>query len=279
MKRHVLGKGLDALLPKTQTGRALLELDIERISPSEFQPRVQFESEKLEELTASIAANGVIQPIVVRQNGNGYEIIAGERRWRAAQRAGLSRIPAIVQEVSDEKMVEMALVENIQRDDLSPIEEAHAYQLLVEQFSLNQEEVAKRVGRSRTAVTNTLRLLRLPKPIQQQLLSGEISMGHARALLPLAKDEQLELARQIATRGLSVREVERRVQRLTQTVDRATVGRPPSKDANLRAAEHKLEERWKTRVEIRRRGPGGQIVLYFHSEEELERLYEDLLPR
>lgn len=278
MRRQVLGKGLDALLPKTQTGPALLELDIERIAPSEFQPRVQFEPEKLDELAASIAANGIIQPIVVRQNANAYQIVAGERRWRAAQRAGLSRIPAIVQEVSDEKMVEMALVENIQRDDLSPIEEAHAYQLLVEQFSLKQEEVAKRVGRSRTAVTNTLRLLRLPQPIQQQLLSGEISMGHARALLPLPQDEQLELARQIATRGLSVREVERRVQRLTPTVDRATVGRPPSQDANLRAAEHKLEERWKTRVEIRRRGPGGQIVLYFHSEEELERLYEGLIP-
>lgn len=274
MKRQVLGKGLEALLPKVRTETALLEIDIDRIAPNEYQPRLQFAQDKLDELAASIAENGVLQPVVVRRRGDAYELIAGERRWRAAQKAGLKRIPALVQDVSEEKMVELALVENIQRDDLSPLEEAHAYQLLVENFTMTQEEVARRVGRSRTAVTNTLRLLRLPKPLQQALLSGELSMGHARALLPLPANQQLALARQIVARGLSVREVERRVQRLqTHPVSAA----PATTDPNVRAAEQKLEERWKTRVDIRRRGQAGQIRLYFHSHEELERLYEGLL--
>lgn len=275
MKRQVLGRGLDALLPPAEGPNSLLELDLERIRPNHFQPRVQFDSDKLEELAASMAANGILQPIVVRPQGADYEIVAGERRWRAAQKAGLHRIPAIIQDVSDEKMVELALVENIQRDDLSPVEEAHAYQLLVESFGLTQEEIARRVGRSRTAVTNTLRLLRLPKPIQQSLLNGQISMGHARALLPLSGQQQLELARQIAARGLSVREVERRVQRLISSQLPSANRR--SKDPHLRAAEERLEQRWKTRVEIQRRGSAGHILLHFHSDEELERLYEELL--
>ncbi|MBI4446027.1 MAG: ParB/RepB/Spo0J family partition protein [Acidobacteria bacterium] len=274
MKRQVLGKGLDALLPKASPASSLAEIDIERIQPSGFQPRMQFESERLDELARSIAENGILQPIVVRKSGDQFEIVAGERRWRAAQRAGLARIPAIIQDVSDEKMVELALVENIQRDELSPIEEAHAYQLLSDQFSLTQEEIARRVGKSRVAVANTLRLLRLPKNIQQALLSGELSMGHARALLPLSTAEQLKLAQQIFARGWSVREVERRVQQMSrpQSTPRFTV-----QDPNVGAAQRRLEEKWKTRVEIRRRGRSGHIALFFHSPEELERLYLDLL--
>ena len=163
MKRQALGKGLDVLLPPTPLSpTALIELDLDRIQPNPLQPRLRFEPGKLEELAASIKENGVLQPIVVRKSGGGYEIVVGERRWRAAQNIGLERIPAIVQHVSDEKMLELALVENIQRDELSPIEEGQAYQLLAEQFALTHDEIARRVGRSRAAVTNSLRLLRLP---------------------------------------------------------------------------------------------------------------------
>ncbi len=275
MKRQALGKGLDALLPPSMAPiTSLIELELEQIRPNRLQPRLRFEPQKLEELAASIAENGVLQPIVVRQNGAGYEIVAGERRWRAAQKAGLERIPALIQDVSDEKLLELALVENIQRDDLSPIEEAHAYQLLMEQFQLTQEEISRRVGRSRTAVTNTLRLLRLPRSIQEAVIDQQLSMGHARALIPLAADQQTALAQQIIQQGLSVREVEWRVKRL-QTPPQT---QPAPKDANLQAAERRLEERWKTRVEIRQRGAKGQVILYFHSAEELDRLYEGLLP-
>ncbi len=163
MKRQALGKGLDALLPKSKpVPSALIALELDQIRRNPYQPRIHFESDKLQELAASIRENGVLQPVIVRQVDDGYELVAGERRWRAAQLAGLARIPAIVQEVSDEKLLERALVENIQRDDLNAIEEATAYQLLIEQFKLTQEELAQRVGKSRTAITNTLRLLRLP---------------------------------------------------------------------------------------------------------------------
>ncbi len=277
MKRQVLGRGLDALLPKVPATTELIQIDVQRIRPNEFQPRAQFSSQRLEELAASIAANGVLQPIVVRLRGQDYEIVAGERRWRAAQKAGLSRVPAIVQEASDEKMLELALVENIQRDDLNPLEEAHAYQLLMEHFSLTQEEIARRVGRSRTAVTNTLRLLQLPQSIQQALLSGELSMGHARALIPLRRDLQLSLAQQIVARGLSVREIEQRAKRSRTTSAPGFAKVSPWKDPNLKAAEERLEKRWKTRVQIQRRGRDGQIRLHFHSAEELDRLYGELL--
>jgi ParB family transcriptional regulator, chromosome partitioning protein len=275
MKRQALGKGLDALLPKQPGAPALQFLDLDAVRPNALQPRARFDPEKLEELAASIRENGVLQPIIVRQSGSGYELIAGERRWRAAQKAGLTRIPALVQQATDEKMLELALVENLQRDELNPLEEAHAYQLLLDQFRLTQEDVARRVGRSRASVTNTLRLLRLPRPVQQSLLAGEISMGHARALVPLPQRLQLELARQIARKGLSVREVERRARRALQPAPSPK----KSKDPNLRAAEQALETRWKTRVEIRKQGARGHVALFFDSEEELQELYEQLLDR
>ena len=273
MKRQALGKGLDVLLPPTPvSSTALIELDLDRIQPNPLQPRLRFEPGKLEKLAASIKENGVLQPIVVRKSGGGYEIVVGERRWRAAQKIGLDRIPAIVQHVSDEKMLELALVENIQRDELSPIEEGQAYQLLAEQLALTHDEIASRVGRSRTAVTNSLRLLRLPSSIQEAVMNDELSMGHARALIPLPTKEQLLLAQQIVTRGLSVRQAERRAQRYLSPPQ----SRTPIKDVNIRAAEQKLEERWKTRVEIRCRGQRGQVVLHFHSPDDLERLYQGL---
>ncbi len=273
MKRQALGKGLDVLLPQIPApAAALIELDLDQIQPNPLQPRLQFEPGKLQELAASIKENGVLQPIVVRTSGGGYEIVVGERRWRAAQQVGLERIPAIVQHVSDEKMLELALVENIQRDDLSPIEEGQAYQLLADQFALTHEEIAYRVGRSRTAITNSLRLLRLPSLIQEKVMNEELSMGHARALIPLPRKDQLHLAEQIIARGLSVRETERRAQLCLDPPKPRT----PTKDPNLHAAEQKLEERWKTRVEIRRRGQRGKIILHFHSPDDLERLYQDL---
>jgi ParB family chromosome partitioning protein len=273
MKRRALGKGLGALLPESSGLVSLLMLEIERIQPNPLQPRAGFDSEKLEELAASIRQSGVIQPIVVRPASNGHEIIAGERRWRAAQKAGLKVIPSIIQDVSDHEMLELALVENVQRDDLSPIEEAQAYRLMVDQFHLSHSEIAKRVGRSRAAVTNTLRLLQLPSPIQQMVINGDLSMGHARALLPLGEKDQLKLAARIADHGLSVRDVERRVQRLLESPQGT---RQSEKDPNLLRAEQRLEEIWQTRVQIRTRGERGQILLHFHSEEELQRLFEKL---
>ena len=276
MTRQALGKGLDALLPRGRSvGASLLEVDVELIRPNALQPRALFDPEQLEELADSIRINGLLQPIVLRQKGAAtYEIIAGERRWRAAQKAGLQKVPALIHNVSDQKMLELALVENIQRADLSAIEEAHAYQLLLDQFDLTQEQVAERVGRSRAAVANTLRLLRLPSSLQKEVISGNLSMGHARALIPLPPKAQQQLARLILQQGLSVRQTEHRARTLLEPAGPRVVSRP---DPNLRAAAERLEVRWKTRVEIRQRGSRGQILLHFASQEELDRIFDGLL--
>lgn len=273
MKRRVLGRGLAALMPSPETASFFLQIALDRIRPNPFQPRVRIDAARLQQLTDSITENGVLQPIVVRSRPEGYEIVAGERRWKAAQKAGLSRIPAVVQDLNDQRMVEVAVVENIQRDELSPIEEAHAYHILIHDFQLTQQQVSQRVGRSRAAVANTLRLLRLPKAVQESLLDGKISMGHARALIPLTQDQQLKLARQIVSEDLSVRQVERRVQALRRDPPSGTV----SLDPNVKAAQQRLERRWKTRVRIRTRGSKGQIVFHFNSSEELDRLFENLV--
>ncbi len=274
IKRKALGKGLDALLPETPASPFRL-LDVDQIRPNSMQPRVLFDDAKLEELAASIREKGLLQPVVVRPVEDGYELIAGERRWRASQRAGLAQIPALVKDVSDPESLQLALIENVQRDDLSPIEEAQAYRLMVEQFGMTQEAVAAGVGRSRASVANTLRLLQLPRVIQAMVNSGELSMGHARALLPLPSPQQIPLAREIVKQGLSVRQTERRVQNL---LSRETSGRRRRpRDPHLSAAERRLEERWQTKVEIRSRGGSGAIVLHYHSPEELDRLFEALL--
>ncbi|HSR69081.1 MAG TPA: ParB/RepB/Spo0J family partition protein [Acidobacteriota bacterium] len=276
-KRKALGKGLDALLPAKsaqEPDSPLQQIPVERIKPNAFQPRNHFSAEALDELASSITEKGLLQPIVVRPLEDGYELIAGERRWRASQRAGLHRIPALIQDVSDQSMVELALVENIQREELSPIEEANAYQLLIEDFGLTQEQVAQRVSRSRSAVANMLRLLKLPKAIQQEVSAGILSMGHARALLPLPRNRQLELAKLIRKKGLSVRDVERRVQKLLQPSQQKA---PAGKDPNIRAAEETLEDHWQTKVEIHGRGKSGHIRLHYHSEEDLNRLYSRLM--
>lgn len=276
MKRKALGRGLDALLPSPSEASSLTHLDIDLIRPNPLQPRVVFDPDKLEELATSLKSKGVLQPIVVRPAEGGYQIIAGERRWRASQRAGLQTIPAIIQDVSDREMVELALVENIQRDDLNPIEEAQAYQMMNSQFGLTQQQIAGRVGRSRVAVANTLRLLQLPQVVQSMVVNEQLSMGHARALIPLPESDQLRLARLIAEKGLSVRQTEARVRRLLALPESAEKVVLP-RDPNLKDAERRLEQRFQTKIEIRSRGASGQILLHYHSQEELDRLFEELL--
>src|SRR4028118_2160 len=250
MTRKVLGRGLSALLSETPAATAaneeLREVDIDLIEPNNVQPRTRFDEAQLEELAQSIKTNGVVQPILVRKTAGGrYQIVAGERRWRAAQRAGLQRIPSVIRDVPDDKMLELALIENIQRQELNAIEEAYAYKRLIETFNLTQETVAQRVGRDRTFVTNYLRLDRLPEDIQILVEENKLSMGHARALLGIDDaDKQREIARGIIERSLSVRDTERTVKRIVAGGSTNPDPHPaPSErgsDANTRAAESKL---------------------------------------
>jgi ParB family chromosome partitioning protein len=281
-KRPALGKGLSALIPdvpEVSTGGLATEVDVDRISPNEHQPRHRFEDARLDELAQSIKANGVIQPIVVRKHEDGYRIIAGERRWRAAQRAGLTRVPVVIKDVrvgSDAQLLEMALVENIQREDLNPIDQAAAYEKLSTDFSMTQEEIAAAVGKDRSSVANHMRLLKLPEEVRAEVSAGRLSMGHARALIALADEgSQRQIAREVIARNLSVRETEAMVKR---------VGRAPATprraagtaDVHTRAAEEKLRMTLGTRVRINRKGAGGRIEIDFGSEDELQRLYEAL---
>jgi ParB family chromosome partitioning protein len=289
-KRPALGKGLSALIPDSPApiapAHGVVELDIDRLSPNDFQPRQQMDDARLEELAASIRANGVIQPIVVRKTGDAYRIIAGERRWRAARRAGLTRVPVVVKDLSgdqtQQKVLEMALIENIQREDLNAIDEAKAYRRLVDEFALTQESVAAAVGKDRATVANTLRLLKLPAEVQGDVAAGAITMGHARALLALPGDNsQLHLAREVKTRGLSVRETEALVKRVLEgeslAAPRTRGAAPaPAADVHTRAAEDKLKLLLGTRVRIKRKAKGGRIEIDFGNENELIRIFEAL---
>jgi ParB-like partition proteins len=283
MTRKALGRGLSALLGEDSAkigSEELLDLDLDLIKPNSDQPRTRFTEEALEELAQSIRANGVVQPIVVRRKNGRYEIVAGERRWRAAQRVGLQKIPAVVKNVSDEKLLELALVENIQRQELNPIEEAKAYKKLIDTVGLTQEMVAERVGKNRTVITTFLRLLKLPEDIQQLLEEEKISAGHARALLMLDdNDARRQVAKNIIEFGLSVRETEKAVKRFgkkSETVDSKRVNK--KEDANLKAAETKLRRRLGTQVRIvpDGKGTGGKIEIEYYSESELDRLYQIL---
>ena len=290
-KRNALGKGLSALIPDPpppppSADAPVTELDIDALAPSDLQPRLQMDDARLEELTASIRSHGVIQPIVVRKTGDGFRIIAGERRWRAAQRAGLARVPVVFKEVGAEQtsqtLLELALIENIQREDLNPIDEAKAYRRLVDEFHLTQDAVALAVGKDRATVANTLRLLKLPPEIQNDVASSALSMGHARALLALPADTvQLQAAREVKTRGLSVRETEALVKSALEgreigapTPRQAKAARAP--DVHTRAAEDKLKMQLGTRVRIVRKARGGRIEIDFTSEDELIRIYDAL---
>ncbi|HEY0547224.1 MAG TPA: ParB/RepB/Spo0J family partition protein [Pyrinomonadaceae bacterium] len=282
MTRRVLGRGLSALLSDTAAttpNEDLLEVDIDLIDPSPAQPRTHFDEARLEELAQSIRSNGIVQPLLVRRRGMRYQLIAGERRWRAAQRAGLERVPAVVREIPDDKLLELALIENIQRQELNAIEEAHAYKRLIETLGLTQELVAQRVGRDRSFVTNYLRLLRLPADIQTLLEEEKLSTGHARALLGVDDvDIQRRIARNIVEQSLSVRETERTIKRIIAGVSpaAATLRETKTDDANVRAAESKLRRRFGTQVRIlpSQKGEGGKIEIEYYNDGDLDRVYQ-----
>jgi ParB family chromosome partitioning protein len=278
-KRPALGRGLSALIPDASfsppaSGERSLEVDIDLLRPNRFQPRTHADDSRIDELSRSIRSNGVIQPIVVRTAEGGYEIVAGERRWHASRRAGLHKVPVVVRDIPDERLLAAALIENIQREDLNPIEEARAYRRLGDEFGLTQEQIAEAVGKDRSSVANYVRLLRLPGDIREHLAAGTLSMGHARALLALpGEQEQLRVGREVVERKLSVRETETLVRR---TIDPPRPKPEVVKDVHTRAAEEKLRFALGTRVRIQRRGKGGRIEIDFGDENELQRLYEQL---
>jgi ParB family chromosome partitioning protein len=276
-KRPALGRGLSALIPDAPAPPAQersLDVDIDLLRPNQFQPRTHMDDGRIEDLARSIRSNGVIQPIVVRKSEHGYEIVAGERRWRASQRAGLLKVPVVVRDIPDERLLAAALIENIQREDLNPIEEAHAYRRLSEEFSLTQEQIAESVGKDRSSVANYVRLLRLPPEVRDHVGSRTLSMGHARALLSLPDAEsQLRVGREIVQKGLSVRDTEALVKR---AVSPAPEKPEVQKDVHTRAAEDRLRFALGTRVRIARKGKGGRIEIDFSDENELQRIYEQL---
>src|SRR5215213_368912 len=282
MTRRALGRGLSALLsdkPAT-TSEEMIELDVDLIEPNNFQPRTTFNEERLEELAQSIKANGIIQPLLVRRTATEkYQLVAGERRWRAAQRAGLHRVPCVVKEIPEDKMLELALIENIQRQELNAIEEAQAYKRLIETLGLTQEMVAQRVGRDRTFITNYLRLLRLPEDIQQLVEIEKLSTGHARALLGIDDPEiQRKLAKNVIDKSLSVRQTEyvvkSTIEGKSQTKEEASTA--IKEDANIKAAEAKLRRKLSSKVNvlINQKNGGGKIEITFYDEKDLGRIYD-----
>lgn len=288
-KRRGLGRGLDALLgaaepaEKTENAaerRGMLVLKVEQLEPNRFQPRTDFDETGLEELSESIRIQGIVQPIVVTPKGEGegrYNIVAGERRWRAAQRAGLTEVPVVVREgMSDQQLLEMALVENIQREDLNAIEEAEAYRALSETFSLSQEEIATRVGKGRTTITNILRLLRLPAEVQDLLRSGRLTAGQARPLLSFPDPrKQIELAERAVREGLTARDLEALAAAPQEKQKREPAPKAEA-DVHTRVAIERLTKAFQTKVEIQRKKKGGSIRIHFHSENELIRLFDRL---
>jgi ParB family chromosome partitioning protein len=280
MTRKPLGRGLSALLSADQGAVAedSSEIGIDLIDPSPVQPRSHFDDRSLKELAMSIRENGIVQPVLVRPNGSRFELVAGERRWRAAQLAGLERIPAVVREIPNDKVLELALIENIQREDLNAIEEARAYKKLIEMVGLTQESLAQRVGRDRSYITNHIRLLRLPDDLQQLVQEGKLSAGHARTLL--GTDDvaaQRRVARKIIEKGLSVRETEKVIQQLLGSSERRASSKlgVGAADPNLKAAEAKLRRRLGTRINILPSSsrPGGKIEIEYYDDRDLDRFY------
>jgi ParB family transcriptional regulator, chromosome partitioning protein len=299
-QRRALGKGLSALLPgrplpvspassgpaaaaaaaPAEVSEAPSHLPIDSVHPNPVQPRVVFQIDRLEELAASIRANGIIQPLIVRRHGGQYQMVAGERRWRAAKMAGLTEVPVVVQEVAEPQMLELALIENIQREDLNPIETAHAYERLGRELGLSQEEIGRRTGKDRTSIANMVRLLKLPTEVQLLLAEHRLSMGHARAVLGLpTAEQQIEIAEKAAAQGLSVRQVETLVQELTS--DRPKSGssrKETSHDPNVNAAVDELERALGTRVRIVELSQQrGRIEIEYYSQAELDRLFQRIV--
>ncbi|MFA7260644.1 MAG: ParB/RepB/Spo0J family partition protein [Aeromonas bestiarum] len=281
LKKGGLGKGMAALLQVAEVvdeQSSYFICPIEKIRPNRNQPRKHFAPDKLEELAASIREQGIIQPLVVTRKDDSYEIIAGERRWRAAQKAGLHEIPVVIREASEDAVLELALIENIQRQDLNAIEEAQAYRSLVEHFGISQEDVAQRVGKNRTTVTNALRLLKLPEEVQRDIVEERLTMGHARALLALENPELIEKARhEIFTRQLSVRATEDLVRRLKINPHPVQRKRPQQPDLLMSALEEQLQKRFQSRVAIRMHGTkGGRLEIHFGDSDELTRIIDML---
>jgi ParB family transcriptional regulator, chromosome partitioning protein len=282
MNRKALGRGLGALLSSDRTidlGAEPSEVDLDSIVPGPMQPRTHFDEASLESLAESIRSHGIVQPLLVRRRGDRYELIAGERRWRAARLAGISRVPIVIKEVPDESLLEIALIENIQRENLNPIEEAQAYKKLIETVGLTQESLASRVGRDRSYITNYLRLLRLPDDLQQLLKEGRLSTGHARTLLALSHpDLQRRIARQILDGGLSVRATEQLVQKAVEEKP-ASKAAPQQVDPNIKAAETKLRRALGTQVKIIQSAADGRgkVEISFFNTQDLDRIYNLLI--
>jgi ParB family chromosome partitioning protein len=277
VERHTgLGRGLEALIPQTtQAGAAPIEIPISRIRGNPYQPRQKVEQKALESLAASIAIHGVIQPVLVTEVLDGYQLVAGERRVRAAQLAGLDHVPAVIRQLTERDQLAVAIVENVQRADLNAMEEAHAYRQLADEFKLTQDEIAARVGRARSTIANTLRLLELEQPVQQALADGNIAEGHARALAGATPAAQRQLVETVMVRGLSVRQTEELVRRLRD--------RPPiqskianDSDANMDRLEEDLRRALGTKVILARSRKGGRIVIEYYSDEEFSRLFDRL---
>jgi ParB family chromosome partitioning protein len=280
-KKSGLGRGLDALIPRSdaaQPAQGISQIPVDKITPNPRQPRANFDREQLQELAASIREHGVIQPVIVTasEQDDQYVLVAGERRWMAARQAGMPRMPAIIREASDQQLVELALVENVQRADLNPLEAAEAYRQLSQEFGLSHEEISDRVGKSRSAITNTLRLLNLPEPVQKALVDGRISEGHARALLSLPSPQgQTAVLQTILKKDLNVRQTEELVRSLSgQKPVRATT---PETPPEIKALEERLRSHLGTKVRLNRRRKGGTVVIHFYSDEELDALVDKLM--
>src|ERR1043166_1673760 len=283
MNRKALGRGLGALLSSDSTidlGAEPTEVDVDAIVPGPMQPRTHFDEGALEGLVDSIRSQGVIQPLLVRRRGDRYELIAGERRWRAARLAGLAKVPVVIRDVADEDLLEIAVIENIQRENLNPIEEAQAYQRLIENVGLTQEALAARVGRDRSYITNYLRLLKLPDDLQQLVVEGRLSTGHARTILGLSHiDQQRKLARKIIDDGLSVRATELLVHKSAEENVAKKSAAVKEFDPNVRAAETKLRRALGTQVKITQTAEGkGKIEISFFDTSDLDRLYNLIMP-
>jgi ParB family chromosome partitioning protein len=273
-----LGRGLDALIPdlapEAEPEGDFFQCDVARIRPNRFQPRRHFSDVDLADLSRSIAEQGVIQPLLVRRDGDSFELIAGERRLRAAKMAGLAEVPVVIKTVNDTGLLALSIIENIQRADLNPVEEAEAYHRLMDEFGLTQEQVADRVGKSRPAVANFLRLRSLPEPIKASIVSGELSMGHARALLGAeTAPRQLAAWRSVTRNGLSVRQTEALVKRLKKEA-RAAKPATPTADPHFADVADRLSRRFGTRVKIHRKGKKGRLEIEFYSDDDLDRLLE-----
>jgi ParB family chromosome partitioning protein len=276
-ERHSgLGRGLTALIPQRSQHSGTTEIPIERIRPNPRQPRQRMDQDELEGLAASIREHGVLQPILVTETLDGYQLVAGERRFRASQLAGLERIPAVIRQLADRDQLELALVENLQRADLSPMEEAHAYQSLATEFSMTHDQIAQRVGRAKSTITNTIRLLDLEASVQEALLDGRLSAGHARAIGGLPTEQQARVATSVTDQGFSVRQTEELVRRLREPRVTATPSRRVL-DPDLERVEDELRRRLGTKVTLARSRKGGRIIIEFYSDEELGQLYDRLI--